>query len=181
MTEAPQEPSSSRRAALGVSTDAETVSGIYGYLAERGVKIWIDGGWCVDALLGRQTREHPDLDVALAREDEERFIEHMTDLGYTKRRDDNDTAWNYVVTDDRGRRVDVHVFEYDETGRNVYGIEYPHGSLTGEGTIDGRTVACVAPEWMFAFKTAYPPAEKDLEDVRALSETFGFEIPPTHR
>ncbi|MEN3536007.1 hypothetical protein AAH991_12895 [Microbispora sp. ZYX-F-249] len=161
--------------------DAETVCGIYGYLAERGVKIWIDGGWCVDALLGRQTRRHPDLDVALGREDEERFVEHMASLGYTRRHDGDDTAWNYVLTDDRGHSVDVHVFEYDQSGRNVYGIAYPHGSLTGEGTIDGRTVACVAPEWMFAFKTAYAPADKDLADVRALSEAFGFEIPPTHR
>ncbi|MEV7805814.1 hypothetical protein AB0O28_22985 [Microbispora sp. NPDC088329] len=161
--------------------DAATVSGIYRHLAGNGVRIWIDGGWCVDALLGEQTREHPDLDVALDRKDEERFIEHMKGLGYTRRRDDSDSAWNYVVTDDRGRGIDVHVFEYDESGRIVYGVAYPYGSLTGQGVINGHAVDCVAPEWMFAFKTAYPPAEKDLKDVHALSETFGFAIPPTHR
>lgn len=160
---------------------AETVSAIYAYLVERGVRIWIDGGWCVDALLGKQTREHPDLDVALDREDEEKFIEHMGVLGYAKRRDDNDTDWHYVLVDGQGRGVDVHVFAYDESGRHVYGIAYPHGSLTGKGTIDGHVVDCVAPEFMFAFKTAYTPGEKDLRDVRALSEAFGFEIPPTHR
>ncbi len=161
--------------------DGETVTGIYAYLAERGVKIWIDGGWCVDALLGRQTREHPDLDLALERKDEEEFVEHMKGLGYAKRRDGCDTAWNYVLTDDRGRSVDVHVFEYDDSGRNVYGIAYPYGSLTGQGRINGHAVDCVAPQWMFAFKTAYSPAEKDREDVHALSEAFGFEVPPTHR
>ncbi|OPG11236.1 nucleotidyltransferase domain-containing protein [Microbispora sp. GKU 823] len=160
--------------------DAETVSGIYGYLAARGVKIWIDGGWCVDALLGKQTRGHPDLDVAIDHKDEEKFIEQMKGLGYTKRRDGGDTAWNYVLTDGRGRGIDVHVFEYDESGKNIYGIEYPYGSLTGQGEINGHTVDCVAPEWMFAFKTAYAPEEKDRKDVHALGEKFGFEIPPTH-
>ncbi len=161
--------------------DAATVSGIYSYLAERGVRIWIDGGWCVDALLGRQTREHPDLDVAIDHKDEEEFIEQMKGLGYARRPGGGDTAWNYVLTDGGGRGVDVHVFEYDESGKNVYGIEYPHGSLTGQGEIDGHIVDCVAPEWMFAFKTAYAPEERDLKDVHALSEAFGFEIPPTHR
>ncbi|WP_221891151.1 nucleotidyltransferase domain-containing protein [Microbispora sp. KK1-11] len=181
MSESPQEPSSIRRAAFGVLMDAETVVGMYEYLAERGVRIWIDGGWCVDALLGRQTREHPDLDVALDRKDEEEFAEHMKGLGYTRRRDGDDTAWNYVLTDGRGRHVDVHVFEYDESGKNAYGIAYPYGSLTGQGRINGHAVDCVAPEWMFAFKTAYAPEERDLKDVHALSEKFGFEIPPTHR
>ncbi|WP_405394338.1 nucleotidyltransferase domain-containing protein [Microbispora hainanensis] len=161
--------------------DAETVCRIYEHLAERGVKVWIDGGWCVDALLGRQTRDHPDLDLAVDRRDEEDFAGHMRGLGYVKRRDGDDTAWNYVLTDGRGHSVDVHVFEYDEAGNHVYGIAYPYGSLTGQGTINGHTVDCVAPEWMLAFKTAYPPQEKDRRDVRALGETFGFEIPPAHR
>ncbi|WP_218125995.1 nucleotidyltransferase domain-containing protein [Sinosporangium album] len=30
-------------------------------LAAESVPNWIDGGWCVDALLGKQTREHADL------------------------------------------------------------------------------------------------------------------------
>lgn len=34
---------------------------------------------------------------------------------------------------------------------------------------------------MFRFKTAYTPEDKDLEDVRALGERYGFEVPATHR
>jgi hypothetical protein len=33
---------------------------------------------------------------------------------------------------------------------------------------------------MFRFKTSYPPAAKDIDDVRRLAERFGFTIPPTH-
>ena len=34
-----------------------------------GVEWWIDGGWGVDALLGRETRLHNDLDFAVRAED----------------------------------------------------------------------------------------------------------------
>ena len=32
-------------------------------LADAGVRFWLAGGWGVDALAGRQTRSHRDLDV----------------------------------------------------------------------------------------------------------------------
>jgi lincosamide nucleotidyltransferase A/C/D/E len=34
-------------------------------LDQEGVRAWLDGGWAVDALLGRQTRLHSDLDLAV--------------------------------------------------------------------------------------------------------------------
>ena len=34
-------------------------------LQSAGVRVWLDGGWSVDALLGEQTRPHADLDLAV--------------------------------------------------------------------------------------------------------------------
>ena len=39
---------------------AETVVELYQLFERNGIEIWIDGGWGVDALLSKQTREHPD-------------------------------------------------------------------------------------------------------------------------
>ncbi len=36
------------------------------WLETAGIPIWLDGGWGVDALVGRQTRPHDDLDVVIA-------------------------------------------------------------------------------------------------------------------
>ncbi len=38
---------------------------IVGLLERQGLSVWLDGGWGVDALAGRQTRPHDDLDVAI--------------------------------------------------------------------------------------------------------------------
>jgi lincosamide nucleotidyltransferase A/C/D/E len=42
--------------------DAPEVVDLYRTLEKLGVRIWIDGGWGIDALLGKQTRAHADLD-----------------------------------------------------------------------------------------------------------------------
>lgn len=160
---------------------AQDVTEIVGGLAADGITVWVDGGWCVDALVGIELREHADLDVAVSRADEEALRGWLKTRGYTPRPRADEPAWNFVLGDAQGREIDVHVFEIDERGRNVYGVEYPAESLTGRATLGGLRVHCIAPEWMFRFKTAYDPAAKDLLDVRALAGKFGYELPRTHR
>jgi len=164
----------------GVEVTASEVLCLYEALEAKGVPIWIDGGWCVDALLGRQTRAHPDLDIAVERKFAARLDQLLLDWGYRPRAVDGATAWNRSV-ERQGRVLDVHVFEFDAQGNHIYGVQYPYGSLSGEGVILESRVRCVAPEWMFKFKTAYTPREKDLRDVEALGAKYGFEIPATHR
>jgi lincosamide nucleotidyltransferase A/C/D/E len=50
-------------------TTAEDVIELYSGLRAEGVRIWVDGGWGIDALLGRQTRLHKDFDALVALED----------------------------------------------------------------------------------------------------------------
>lgn len=38
-------------------------------LDQNSIKVHIDGGWGVDALLGEQTRSHSDLDIAIGHKD----------------------------------------------------------------------------------------------------------------
>jgi lincosamide nucleotidyltransferase A/C/D/E len=38
---------------------------LYRYLEQSGIRVWLEGGWGVDALLGRQLRSHNDLDIAI--------------------------------------------------------------------------------------------------------------------
>lgn len=160
---------------------SQEVLDLYDLLKSNAVTIWIDGGWCIDALLGVQTRNHIDLDIAVSRADNPKPRQLLEYTDYTEQTRPDSSEWMYVLRNQAGLQVDVHVFEYDDTGKNIYGIEYPYGSLTGAGTIDGHVVNCIAPEWIYRFKTSYEPKEKDIQDVRALSKKFDYELPEQYR
>ena len=49
--------------------EASDLLAVLGQLDRAGVVIWLDGGWGVDALLGRQSRPHQDLDLVIDRDD----------------------------------------------------------------------------------------------------------------
>jgi lincosamide nucleotidyltransferase A/C/D/E len=150
---------------------------LYNWFEKNGVTVWIDGGWGVDSLLGKQTRKHDDLDIAVHRKDNIVLRKLLEKNGYNEEIRCDSCEFMYVMKNETGQLVDIHVFEYDRNGKNIYGIEYPFGSLTGKGTIDGQEVNCIDPKFMFQFKTGYEPKEKDIVDVRALSEKFDFELP----
>lgn len=147
----------------------------YTRLEKRGVNIWIDGGWGVDALLGEQTRPHSDLDIVIQQKDVPEVCAWLQAEGYSEIRRDN--PWNFVMEDIEGHKIDFHVVIFDEQGDVIEGIPYPDGSLTGTGTIDGCRVRCIAPEHMVQFHTGYELRESDVRDVSALCKRFGIPLP----
>lgn len=159
----------------------EDVIQLYNELSSKEIPIWIDGGWCVDALLGEQTREHPDLDIAIDRKHATKLNDILGSYGFKNYPRDDTSDWNYVLVNEQEKLIDIHVFEFDENGKNTYGVQYPKDSLTGEGRIGGHKVNCISPEWMIKFKTAYEPKQKDIQDVQRLAKKYGFKIPPSHR
>ena len=156
---------------------SKRVLDLYNWLKENCIAVWIDGGWCVDALIGKQTREHADLDIAVHRKDNEKLRKLLESNGYKEDIRMDSSEFMYVMKNENGESIDVHVFEYDENGKNIYGIEYPFGSLTGTGIIDGQEVNCIDPHFMYQFKTGYKPKEKDAQDIQALCDNFGFKLP----
>ena len=156
---------------------SKSVLDLYNRFTEKGITVWIDGGWCVDALLGVQTREHDDLDIAVHHKDNDTLRNLLENIGYHEEKRGDSSEYMYFMKNEAGNGVDIHVFEYDEKGNNIYGVEYPFGSLTGTGVIDGKTVNCVDPSFILRFKTGYEPKEKDIHDISALCEKFGFALP----
>ncbi len=155
----------------------EEVVYLYILLEKLGIKIWIDGGWAVDALLGEQTREHKDLDVAVNKKDSIPLIEFLEKSGYKEiRRDSED---NIVFGNNLDNEIDVHVFILDDKGNVVGGIEYPTESLSGSGTINGQVVRCISPDYMVKFLTPWLSKHPDkyLKDISALCKKFGIEYP----
>ena len=146
-------------------------------LNQNGIGVIVDGGWGVDALLGRQTRRHDDLDIAILHKDVPKLREVLEGIGFKEIPRNDSWECNFVLEDDRGRQVDVHSCTFDESGKNVFGVDYPLESWQGSGEIDGSVVRCVPAEWMVKFHTGYKLDEDDYRDVSALCEQFGIEIP----
>ncbi len=162
-------------------TAADVVS-FYTELEKLSIKIWVDGGWCVDALIGQQTRPHKDLDIAIQQKDVSRLRQLMHEQGYREIKLHEARPWNFVLGDNNGREIDIHVIVLDEGGNGIYGPPengemYPVASLTGTGSINGRSVRCISPEWMVKFHSGYELKEKDFRDVSALCEKFDIELP----
>src|SRR5215470_11602676 len=162
-------------------TSADVIE-IYSSLVERGICIWIDGGWGVDALLGRQTRTHKDLDIAISAAQLRGFERFLASQGYRRIKREIEKPFNFVLADHKAREIDVHVISLDEGGNGIYGppekgVMYPADSLTGGGTISGCPVRCISPQWMVKFHSGYALTEKDYKDVSALCEKYGLELP----
>src|SRR6266850_583039 len=147
-----------------------------------GVRVWLDGGWAVDACLGSQTRRHGDLDIVIEERDVPAAIATLQRRQYVPVPRDDTRAWNFVLGDDAGHQIDFHVIVLDEHGRGVYGPpqngeSYPAEALAGTGTVKGRAVACIAPEWLVRFHTGHEVDATDWADVSALCRRFGIPVP----
>jgi lincosamide nucleotidyltransferase A/C/D/E len=151
-----------------------------------GVRIWLDGGWAVDACLGEQTRAHADLDIVVEERSLDAVVAALMARGYGPVPREDTSPWNFVLGDPAGREVDIHVIVLDAAGRGLYGppevdFVFPAASLQGSGTVGGRTVSCIAPEWLVRFHTGYEVDANDWADVSALCERFAIEIPEEYR
>jgi lincosamide nucleotidyltransferase A/C/D/E len=160
---------------------AEDVVELYSLFVSHGISVWVDGGWGVDALLGRQTRRHSDFDIAVRHSDVPKLRKLLEERGYADIPRDDTRDCNFVLGDGQGRQVDVHSFELDADGRNVFGCAYRAEHLIGSGTIGGRAVRCIPPDRIVEFHTGYELDENDFRDVKALCDNLGVEMPEEHR
>ncbi len=63
--------------------NAEDVVVLYTLLQERGVQVWVDGGWGIDALLQHQTRPHKDFDALVHFDDLPAMTDLLAEQGFT--------------------------------------------------------------------------------------------------
>jgi lincosamide nucleotidyltransferase A/C/D/E len=139
-------------------------------LEGRSIRVWVLGGWGVDALVGRQTRDHRDLDLAIDAEQWDDCWAEMAVLGYQPETD----LWPIRVefASPEGW-VDVHPVRFDPSGDGVQAgpdgttFDYPRNHLT-TGTLNSRTVPCVSAAWQLAVHSGYEPQPQDVADVELL-------------
>ena len=139
-------------------------------LEGAGLTVWVDGGWAIDAVAGRQTRPHDDLDLVARLEEIPALERELAALGYA--RVGGAPPMSFESVDAAGRQVDVHPVADD--GAYVMrdgGVwHYPVDGFDGVGTIGGRTVRCLTVEAQLYCRSGYEPVdpEKHRRDIDLL-------------
>jgi lincosamide nucleotidyltransferase A/C/D/E len=141
-------------------------------LEAAGVRCWLGGGWGVDALVGRVTRPHRDVDLAVAAEGLDRAVTALGALGYLP-----ETDWLPVrleLAAPGERWVDLHPVVFDAAGDGLQaGLDgasfaYPARDLV-TGVLEGHVLPCLSADRQRAFHTGYPPRPQDLHDLALLA------------
>jgi lincosamide nucleotidyltransferase A/C/D/E len=63
---------------------ADDVLSVLAILRSAGTDIWVGGGWGIDALLGRQTRQHRDLDLMHRESQEPAVVAALAEAGFAE-------------------------------------------------------------------------------------------------
>lgn len=167
---------------------ASDVAAAVAAVEAAGVPCWVAGGWGIDALLGRQTRGHNDLDLCIevAQEGEVRAGVALTSIGYrmtAERADSGDPfPLRAVYRDGPGRTVDL-LLVTAEAGSLAASEGVPvvsPGSLS-IGRIDGRVVGCLSAAEQIHNHERYLPHPYDVRDVEALCSVYDVEPPAFYR
>jgi len=141
-------------------------------LETQGLHVWLDGGWGVDALVGRQTRRHEDLDIAILLSEADAVITALTGLGYRVHDDAMPTRLD--LRDDQDHRVDLHPLTFDEHGNGLQQLPdgrfgtYTAEGLTGSGSVGNRPVRCLSRDLQLRFHAGYDLDDDDLRDIELL-------------
>jgi lincosamide nucleotidyltransferase A/C/D/E len=165
--------------------DATSVLRVVSALKDAGVRVWLDGGWGVDALVGKQTREHDDLDCVIALSDAPTARDALAGLAFAVALDELPTR--FVVRDQRDRRVDFHTVTFDAAGGATQRLQdgticpYPSQGFSGSGHVAGVRVACLTAAVQSLHHLGYDPDEKDHHDMGLLADQFGIELPAPYQ
>ena len=145
---------------------------------DAAIKIFLDGGWGIDALVGYESRQHNDIDVFIEDCDKLKALNALMKAGYVEMIMDYTTLNHTVWHDKNDRIIDLHFFTYDCNRNLIFeGETYPSDVFSGKGHICHKDIACIAPDYQLQFHSGYELDENDIKDVVLLCETFNLGIP----
>ena len=170
----------------------EDVISTYQLLEAEGIRVWLTGGWGVDALLKEQTRPHKDLDIIMLVDDVTRLRDLMAHEGYTLKELWSENRWTvdtcgaetataFVLRDPHGREIDAHAMRLDAGGNGLpawgaEGFVFAKHDFA-EGAVVGHVVRCFTPENQIACHTGYDLPEAQVQDLARLHAGFGVTYP----
>ena len=165
---------------LLTTTQLAALAELDGVLTAHGIDYWLFGGWAVDFHVGRVTRVHSDIDLAIWREQLTQVVGLLRDGGWIHRPDENDDG--YTGYERLGVRVEIASLERDEHGVVYTPVQsgradWPPDSFRGDkrqlAGVRARVMSCTA---LLVEKSIvrddHDAAAKDRADAENLREVL---------
>ena len=152
-------------------TTKEDLMTIINLLENANIKYWIDGGWGVDILAGKQTRNHRDIDVNFDAQHTERLLNLLFEYGYKI-----DTDWKPVrieLYSEKYGYLDIHPFILNEDGTSKQadlkgGFYEFEKDFFSNAIFEGKTISCISLKGQKIFHSGYELRDKDKQDIAVL-------------
>jgi lincosamide nucleotidyltransferase A/C/D/E len=148
---------------------ARDVLSVLAMFDEAGVDVWIGGGWGIDALAGRETRAHRDIDLGFRSEQEPEVLKALSAAGYIETVDWRPVRFAAADADDR--EIDLHPLAFQPDGSALQAnlddgppFVYP-ADCFATGTVDGVEVPCLSIEQQIVFHQGYEPLDRERHDL----------------
>lgn len=162
---------------------AQRVLALLSVLGASGIDATLDGGWGVDALLGRETRAHDDLDLVVALDDVAGIRAALAPLGFGPHEDQ--LPVRFVLRRGDGEQLDFHTVRFDAAGGGIQPqpgggtFRYPPEGFVA-GVVGGAAVRCISAPVQLLCHLGYAPTAKDAHDVLGLCAAFTLPIPAAY-
>ena len=152
-------------------TTKEDIMTVIDILENAEITYWIDGGWGVVILAGKQTRDHRDIDINFDSRYTEKLLHILFEYGY-----EIDTDWKPVrmeLYSEKYGYLDIHPFVLHEDGTakqaSLEGDWYQFDKdLFGSSVFEGRTIPCISVKGQKLFHSGYELRDKDRHDILIL-------------
>ena len=152
-------------------TTKEDLMTIINLLEDSNIKYWIDGGWGVDILAGKQTRNHRDIDVDFDAQYTEELLKILLKYGY-----EVDTDWKPVrieLYSEKYGYLDIHPFILNEDGTSKQadlegGFYEFEKDFFSNAIFEGKTIPCISLKGQKIFHSGYELRDKDKQDISVL-------------
>ena len=149
-------------------TTKEDLMTVINILENASITYWIDGGWGVDILAGKQTRTHRDIDINFDAQHTERLLNMLLEYGYKI-----DTDWRPVrieLYSEIYGYLDIHPFVLNEDGTskqaNLEGGWYEFDKdFFSNAVFEGKTIPCISVKGQKIFHSGYELRDKDKHDI----------------